>query len=75
MNLQQLKRPELLQLCKTRGLHNYSHLQKKDLIQLLSPPKPQPRIPSFASAILRHYYRYPILTTALFAITPLRNCS
>jgi hypothetical protein len=66
MNLHQLKRPELLQLCRSRSLHNYSHLPKKDLIHLLSPPKP--RIPSFASAILRHYYMYPILTATLFAV-------
>ena len=83
--LNQLKRSELLKLCRSRDLHNYSRLPKKDLLCLLAiePPADPPQPPtephtdppqphtkryflSIASAILRHYYMYPILTAALF---------
>ena len=80
--INQLKRPELLKLCRSHDLHNYSRLPKKDLIRLLSaepspPAEPspsaehsqpvaEPRFLTIASAIIRHYYMYPILTSALF---------
>ncbi len=70
MDYTTLKRPELLQLCRERHIPHYSHKNKKEIIKLLlkadQPKKRQ--LPSFASAILRHYYMFPILTTTLFTV-------
>jgi hypothetical protein len=40
--LNKLKRNELLKLCRSRDLHNYSRLPKKDLIRLLSAESHEP---------------------------------
>lgn len=74
MDYTTLKRPELLQLCRERHIPHYSHKNKKELIALLlKADQPKKLKLTLASAVLRHYYMYPLLTTALFTAATARK--